>query len=168
MAASASTTTLSWLLAASSTAATTVHVDSAGGQKEEPSRNVTFVNMMSDGDCSLYWVGVPGSGPRIFYGPVVARGGKRTIEGFPGQTFSLTRVGTFELLAEYTIQEDSERFVLTDEGKEAAAMPRESTASELREAKAMSCRVASSCASCAGLTGCGWSLIRRRCFRARA
>ena len=43
---------------------------------------------------------------------------------------------------------------------------RDATASALRETTAEACRQAASCDECAALTGCGWSLVRRRCYRA--
>ena len=155
---------LSWSLVVAASATNSVQVDSAGGQVELPSRAVTFVNMMSDIDCSLYWVGRPGSGPRIFYGPVTARGGERTIEGYPGQTFSLTRVGTYEVIADYTIEEGSTRFTVTD--RDAAAGTRDASTSEQRELTAKGCRDAGTCTHCTGIAGCGWSPVRRRCFLA--
>ena len=88
-----------------------------------------------------------------------------TVEGYPGTTFSLTRIGTYEVLAEYTIQAGSrqQRFVLTEDNKRErevgmVGMPArgEFGASELREERAASCRLAnSSCTACAELDGCG-------------
>ena len=103
--------------------ATIVHIDGNGPQAQnnpEQSRKATYVNQLSAGDCNLYWVGAFKRGPRLFYGPLAANGGERTIEGFPGQVFALTRAGTYETLAEYTISDGSggggsgERFTLTD------------------------------------------------------
>ena len=73
--------------------ATIVHIDGNGPQAQnnpEQSRKATFVNQLSAGDCNLYWVGAFKSGSRLFYRPLAAKGGERTIEGFPGQVFALT------------------------------------------------------------------------------
>ena len=87
--------------------------------------------------------------------------------------FALTRAGTYETLAEYTISDgrggggSGERFTLTDEDVLASTRrSRDATASALRETTAEACRQAASCDECAALTGCGWSLVRRRCYRA--
>ena len=74
----ASTCLLALLTAAAR--ATIVHIDGNGPQAQnnpEQSRKATFVNQLSAGDCNLYWVGAFKSGPRLFYGPLAAKGGER-------------------------------------------------------------------------------------------
>jgi len=161
---------LSSLLLIGGCAGKSVEVDADGGQRDAPdSRSATFVNLMSEGECNLYWIGTEGGGPRLYYGPLEPRGGERTVEGFPGQAFALTRAGTYDKLAEYTITEGySQRFSLTDsQAANSRSDPpaKKAEASASRERTSAACRSSESCGECAGRDGCGWSVVRRACFR---
>ena len=147
-----------------------VQVSSRGQQQpDDQPRSATFVNLMSTGACNLYWIGESAdSGPRIFYGPVAAGGGERTVEAFPGNVFSLVNAGTYHTLAEFTISasadENSNHFKLTDAMANSAQWPRDAPASAHRESSSAACRSATSCGECTALAACGWSVVRRECF----
>ena len=173
------------------------------------SYKVTFINRMMKDECDLYWVGnnvphvvgadanndssdtkssessfVDGdvSGPKLYYGPIVANGGTRTIEGYAGQTFALLQAGTYQRLGTYTIQgiqkqelkhddEDTtnedhhQQFILTDQNKQ-SNIPPPAKESKVKQQLAAQCRLAatSSCEECMNTIGCGWSPVRHGCF----
>ena len=141
-----------------------VEVESRGGQQPaEPStRSITFVNNRTHGACNLFWVGVQGSGPRLFYGPLEPRGGSRTLEVFNGQVFALMEAGTYLPLAEFTITDDGPNQLSITDTNEAPPLP--DTVARHREAISKACREAPSCESCAEVSGCGWSVVRRHCY----
>ena len=148
----------------------TVEVKSDGSQHQAQdtpdSRNVTFVNERQEQECGLYWSGKPGSGPRLFYGPLAPKGGSRFIQGFPGQTFVLVEAGTYERLAEYTIAEtpQQQQFTLNDDtihNNDDSPHPHDS------QEQAAMCRseaASNSCNDCMAIAGCGWSVVRNKCY----
>jgi Cupin-like domain len=143
-------------------------IHSDGSQQKQPdSRNVTFVNQRQHGECGLYWSGKLGSGPRLFYGPLAPNGGSRSVEGFPEQVFVLVQAGTLERLAEYTISQEGfqQQFTITDADVEAARENQQKQDSSENHLAATTCRLASSsCEDCMDTLGCGWSVVRNKCF----
>lgn len=130
--------------------------------------SATFVNNLSTTDAALYWIGAEGNGLRLFYGPINAGGGERTVEAYRGSAFALTRVGELMPLAEYTLPDrPSQRFVLSERDLERTAPPPGASVHQQRERVASACRSFASCEECMNIgQGCGWSPARRSCFLA--
>ena len=143
--------------------ATAVQVSSSGEQQSEKRRNITFLNKLSAGDASLFWLRGPGGGIRNAW-PLI--GGARSIEAYPGQTFALGYAGTLEILVEFTVGDSGgpDQFAVTDADTVAPRSKSalgEASESAQREAKAMACRAATTCEECTAVIGCGYSTVRR-------
>ena len=139
---------------------------------QSQTRKVTFVNHRKNGDCGLYWVGngQNAGGPRLFYGPLSSNGGSRSIEGFPGQVFSLVDAGTLHKIAKYTITDSAhaQEFAVTDKDIKISQEVLPAVNSAEIQKKANECRSAASCEDCiqSNSGSCGWSLVRNGCFLA--
>ena len=141
------------------------------GASSSNTLNVTFVNLMSEDDCSLLWKSSATGGPIAIDWPIQRNGGRLTLEVSVGQSLAFARAGSLQPLVDHTVTSGVKVYEVTDadaanalqaSGEIASASSEPALAADV--ASAAACRAMLGCRECVNLAGCGWSVVRHACF----